>query len=264
MAATRSFSTRCGVGLRRLRSALRAFRRLVPHGKSRALSERFGKLMPFLGSARDWDVFCDGLAQLASHELELAPAMGRLLAEAREKRAAARRAARRAISSPAFQALLLRALRWLHDAPWKKHAPEVSGSLVAFGAEALGRLHAKALHQAHGIEWRDTQRRHRLRIRIKRLRYASDFLAPCFAQASVRPYMKRLQALQDVLGELNDIAVARRLLAEIAPSGSDPAIATATRSVRKRLAVREDGLILALEPVWRAFEKRRPFWAPPR
>ena len=80
----------------------------------------------------------------------------------------------------------------------------------------------KALAQAQDIDWRDAEQRHRLRIRMKRLRYACDFFAASFAGAAARPYIKRLAALQDILGDLNDIAVARRLLAEIAPRGSAP------------------------------------------
>ena len=69
-----------------------------------------------------------------------------------------------------------------------------------------------------------------------------------------------LAALQDILGDLNDIAVARRLLAEIAPRGSAPGIAGAAAHTRHTLAVRERMLVISLEAAWAAFEKRRPFW----
>ena len=250
------------VGLRRLRSALRAFRKLVPRDKAKPLAGRLEKLMPFLGIARDWDVFCDGLARMAATEAGAAPAMRRLLAKARGRRASARHAARKAVASPAFQAFMLRSLRWLQEEPWKKRAPRTGGSLARFGAAALGRLHRKALREARGFDWRDSRRRHRLGIRVKRLRYASDFFAPCFARASAQPYLKRLQALQDILGELNDVAVARRLLAALAPRGSEPEISAAARHARHAFAAREGTLIASLEQAWRPFEKRPPFWRP--
>jgi CHAD domain-containing protein len=95
---------------------------------------------------------------------------------------------------------------------------------------------------------------------MKRLRYACDFFAASFAGAAARPYIKRLAALQDILGDLNDIAVARRLLAEIAPRGCARELAAPAGDVRHALAVRERMLVISLEPAWAAFQKRRPFW----
>ena len=241
------------VGLRRLRSALLAFRELVPKKAAKPLVERLRRVMPVLGAARDWDVFCEGLVQIGTHEPERAPAIAPLLARARGRRAVARRRARLAAASPRLQALLLRALRWVNSEPWKKHAANAEGSLSAFAAAALDRLHGKALAQAKDIHWDDAEERHRLRIRMKRLRYACDFFSASFAGAAARPYTKRLAALQDILGDLNDIAVARRLLTELAMPAAH---------VRHALAVRERMLVNSLQAAWTAFEKRRPFWRP--
>jgi CHAD domain-containing protein len=99
---------------------------------------------------------------------------------------------------------------------------------------------------------------------MKRLRYACDFFAPSFAGAAAGPYLKRLETLQDILGDLNDIAVARRLLADIAPRGGEPELAAAAAHTRQVLAARERMLVMSLQPAWAAFEKRRPFWSPGR
>lgn len=245
------------VGLRRLRSALLAFRDLVPKKTAQPLVQRLRTLMPDLGAARDWDVFSESLVHLATQEPARAPLLAPLLARARAKRAAVRRRARIAAASPKLQAFLLRALRWVDSAPCEKTA---EGSLSAFAAAALERLHAKALREARAIDWADAERRHRLRIRTKRLRYACDFFAASFAGAAARPYIKRLAALQDILGELNDIAVARRLLAELAPRGSARDLAAAAGHVRHALAMRSRMLVTSLEAAWDSFEKRRPFW----
>jgi triphosphatase len=248
------------VGLRRLRSALLAFRDLVPKKAAKPLAERLRGLMPDLGAARDWDVFSETLVHFGTHEPERAPLIAPLLARARAKRSAARRRARLAAASPRLQAFLLRALRWVNDEPWKASAEKTEGSLGAFAVTALGRLHARALREAQDIDWADAERRHRLRIRMKRLRYGCDFFAASFPGAAARPYIKRLAALQDILGELNDIAVARRLLADIAPRGSARGLSAAAGHVRHALAVRERMLVMSLDAAWTAFEKRRPFW----
>jgi CHAD domain-containing protein len=80
---------------------------------------------------------------------------------------------------------------------------------------------------------------------VKRLRYAADFFSTCFPREAVRPFLVRLSALQDVLGELNDISVARQLLAEAG-----------------FLERRERELIASLASEWDAFERRKPYWKP--
>jgi len=80
------------------------------------------------------------------------------------------------------------------------------------------------------------------------------------AGVAAQPYIKRLAALQDILGDLNDIAVARPLLAEIAPRGVAAELGAAGGYVRQALTARERMLVISLEPAWSAFEKRRPFW----
>jgi triphosphatase len=248
------------VGQRRLRSALVAFRAFVPKKAAKPIIDRLRALMPVLGAARDWDVFCDGLVRMDTQEPQRAAELAPLLTVARARRGAARRRARIAAGSDKLQSFLLRALRWVNDGPWKGRSAQAEGSLATFAAAALDRLHRKALATAEEIEWSDAGRRHRLRIRMKRLRYACDFFAASFAAAAVRPYLKRLAALQDILGELNDIAVARRLLEGIAPRGCAADIAAAAGHTRHAMAVRERAIVMSLEAAWLAFEKRRPFW----
>jgi inorganic triphosphatase YgiF len=226
------------VGLRRLRSVLRAFRALA--GTAKPVVRRLRSLMPAFGEARDWDVFVAWLQEVHAPR--------ELLARARARRSAARRKAREAAASSEFQVFLLRTLRWLHGAPLRQSTEP----LRDFGGRALERLHRKALRRAQGLDWLDAEARHALRIRVKRLRYGCEFFAGCFPRASVRPYVKSLEALQDILGELNDVAVGRRLLQALGPDAA----------VRRELAMRERPLIASLEPAWAAFEKRRPFWKP--
>jgi triphosphatase len=229
------------VGLRRLRSVLRAFRPLL--AAARPVVRRLRAFMPAFGEARDWDVFVE--------TLQHTPGAQELLAHARARRAAARRKARAAAASPQFQVFLLRALRWLHGAPVRGS----NQSLADFGAQALERLHRKALKHARKLDWLDARARHALRIRVKRLRYACEFFAASFAPASVRPYVRSVEGLQDILGELNDVAVARKLLDTLEPEAAKPL-------VRRGLGARERRLIASLGPAWAAFEKRRPFWKP--
>ena len=194
------------VGIRRLRTVLRVF-------KAKRLDRRLRKLAQPLGEARDWDVFVARFGRGGSQ---------RRLAHAR---------CRRALESAELREFFLEA---------KRFVPAADGPLASFAVKALDRLHRKALKRARGIDWRDEKRRHAVRIAIRRLRYGCDFFSPCFSDA--RRYLRGLAELQDLLGDLNDIAVARRFGAD----GTEK---------------RERALLSELAPVWQAFERRRRFWA---
>jgi triphosphatase len=55
--------------------------------------------------------------------------------------------------------------------------------------------------------------RHRLRKRMKRLRYVADFFAPQFPPKRVQAFMRALRLAQEALGDYNDASVARALFA---------------------------------------------------
>lgn len=247
------------VGLRRLRSALRAFRALVLRPQAKALVRPLRGLMPQLSAARDWDVFYDWLEGAANPQERSRPGRASLLRAAARRRASARRAAAGVASSMEFQSFVLSTLRWMHETPLARQAPG-GRTLAQFGSHALERLHRKGIKRGRHIDWHDASLRHAVRIRIKRLRYACEFFAPCFPQASVRPFLKRLEALQDRLGELNDIAVARRLLNELVAGRTADTLQPEISRARRRLSARERVLIRGLQPAWRELEKRRPFW----
>jgi triphosphatase len=236
------------VGVRRLRSALHAFRRLLRGAQARAAERPLKGMMQVWGAALDSDVFCETLADAGADPL--------LLTRARQKRALARRTAAAVASSAAFQQAQLRVLRWLHRDPWESDTARAE-KLGRFARQALARLHARLLKEARNLDWRDERRRHALRIRVKRLRYACDFFSGCFPHQGLLPFITRLASLQDTLGELNDVAVGKRLAAEIAPGPEGAAL-------RRWLGVRERELIASLGPAWTAFEGKRPFWQPKR
>jgi CHAD domain-containing protein len=56
---------------------------------------------------------------------------------------------------------------------------------------------------------------HRLRIALKKLRYTAECFAPLYPKAGARQYLKRLRALQERLGDLNDVANVRERIAEL-------------------------------------------------
>ena len=214
------------VGLRRLRSALRAFAPILKELKP--LTRSIRRFMPALGAARDWDVFAVRLGAVPN---------------AAASREAARREALAVVASDEFQAFLFHALRWLQSGPWR----ECEATLRDFAPGRLERLHRRTVR---ALEGKSARRRHKLRIRVKRLRYACEFFAPCFLGSSLEAYTRPLAALQDILGELNDIAVARKFLKTLGTSAP------------RRLETRERQLMTALRAARECFEHAPQYWQP--
>jgi len=246
------------VGLRRLRSALRTFSPLVTKSSVQPVTRELKAIVARLGGARDWDVFYMILSQQIAPPAGRSPEMARLLRKVRVRRSAARGQAREALGAAAFQKFLLHLMRWTEEAPWRDSdqiREAVAHPVGQYGRRALARQERKALRHAQSIDWADSAARHRLRILVKRLRYACEFFADMLPSRTTRRYLERLEAVQDVLGELNDIAVAGRLLEELG-KGSNPESAA---FVQGWLAARQGILLAQLGVVWRSWKKQARF-----
>jgi triphosphatase len=244
------------VGLRRLRSALRALRDFAPADATQALVGSLRATLPPLGVARDWDV----VTELLERRIVPAAAGGLDFAAAlrwvKRRRGSARRQARDVAASSAFQLLMIDAMTW---AETSRRTPDPAAAVLepapaaaSFAKRAVARLIRKVEQAAAEGDWTNAEARHRVRIRLKRLRYVCEFFADCFKRKRVRRYLEHLEGLQDLLGELNDLATARRLFADLNESGQSVQRAF----VYGWISAREDALILALSGAWRALAKQ--------
>jgi len=118
------------------------------------------------------------------------------------------------------------------------------------------RAERKVLRRGDSLEWTDALQRHQLRIRVKRLRYTCEPFAALFPRGRMRRYLERLESLQDILGELNDIAVGQRLLHELV---TDRDLA-AEGFMRGWFAAREELLLGRLAAAWRSWRKTKRPW----
>jgi len=246
------------VGLRRLRSALRTFSLLVTKTSVQPVARELKSIVSKLGSARDWDVFYLMLLQQIAPPSGRSPEMARLLRKVSARRSAARAQAREGLASAAFQKFLLHLMRWTEEAAWRS-SDEVRRAVAhpvgQFGRRTLARQERKALRHSERIDLSDATARHRLRILVKRLRYACEFFADTLPVKAARRYLERLEAVQDALGELNDIAVAGRLLEELGEDGEPQGAAF----VRGWFAARQEFLTAQLAAVWRGWKKQARF-----
>jgi triphosphatase len=248
------------VGMRRLRSALRTFERVGHREDFLAPIAGLKELMPILGEARDWDVFCGGLARRLRAEHDDRQALASLLHRARARRATERRQARALVGSARFQGFLLGVTRWQHSAPWRQQGSKAQRSLArpvaTYAARAMTRAERKVLRRGDGLDLTDPLLRHRLRIRVKRLRYTCETFAALYHRGRMRLYLEKLESLQDILGELNDIAVGRRLLHYFSADRDRAAVGF----MRGWFAAREQLLVGQLAAAWRSWRKTKHPW----
>jgi len=260
------------VGVRRLRSLFSLFTGWLPAEPASWLREELRWLGRALGEARDLDVFLgECLEPLAAARAD-DPALKRLCEEARAARSDAYADVRDALRSRRFARLLLALGRFTTARAWREQKlTEASARLFFPGADAARPLLAK--------RWKRARKRakvlraggeapvaalHELRIECKKLRYASEFLAPLYGGKDARRFAKRLSRLQDGLGHLNDAATAERLCdALLARMGAEagPAHQRAAGFLAGFAARGAEERLPGLPGAWKRLEKVGPFWS---
>jgi CHAD domain-containing protein len=130
-----------------------------------------------------------------------------------------------------------------------------------FGRAVLDQRHGKVEKRGHRIASLDGKRLHRLRIAIKKLRYAATFLHPAFASRASKAYIEATVRLQGALGALNDREVAGQMLADIAVAAR-PAedVERPLRKLAKQAAAGEKHRRRRLQRAWKTFRKTERFW----
>ncbi len=207
------------VALRRLRSALRVWKPLLPAGFIAGFDPRWRALAQALGGARNWDVLLDETLPPLCMAFPGHPALHELRRRAgRRQRQGCRLACAALGRGGDYARLLLDFTAALHALPENETL-----SLDALARRALHRRAAQAWRLAEAAS-SDGENRHRLRIALKRLRYALEFFAPLCRSRRLRPYQAALTRLLDTLGLLNDLWIAGQLTAETLPDSQRGAL----------------------------------------
>ncbi|MBA9035797.1 inorganic triphosphatase YgiF [Rhizobium leguminosarum] len=194
------------VALRRLRSAITLFKPMLQDDEARRLSAEFRRLAGILGEARNLDVL-----------LPKAKA-GELRDSLTEKRAAAYDSVLQALDSSRTRALMLDFTEWLHCGDYLSVAAKDvrECSATEFAAEALDKARKKLKKHGQDLAGSDDEHRHEARKDAKKLRYAAEFFRSLFSEnRDVRRYKRfvgAMEALQDQLGTLNDLATGLAVL----------------------------------------------------
>ncbi len=208
------------VTVRRLRAVLSLYSPLLGKRERQAAVRDVKWLADALGLARDSDVFVSEIWPPLRAVLGEGPLTDVLTAEWLMQQHRNARVARRALASRRCQRLIDRLGRCFaprslragadlnHAASWDQPARRLVRRQLKQYADAL-RGRGRRLDEL------DDDSLHRLRIRIKKLRYAIDAVSTLFDQAMVTTMRHTLSRLQDALGAINDLAVAERKISAV-------------------------------------------------
>ncbi|MBI5259936.1 MAG: inorganic triphosphatase [Burkholderiales bacterium] len=185
------------VGLRRLRSVARLFGAHWPELASAAEDPALAQLWRGLGAARDRDVLADSvlpaLLAAGAPAMDWPPAAGSRAPAASEL-----------LAVPDLQLLWLRLLALAMGAPAGAAAAPARAGLLP----ALKALQRRVRRDARRFEQLDDAARHRLRRRIKRLRYGLELLSTLLPRRRLARLLQALREAQDALGDSNDASLA--------------------------------------------------------
>lgn len=237
------------IGLRRLRTVLRELGGLDGHRLRAewepALAEAFGRL----GERRDDEVVLAAVQPL----LEAAGApLCRWPASAPADPVAAVRAL-------PLQQTLLAVIEAAHAGPAAEGEEAPDGPAVRrWMARRLDRLHRQVRRESRQFEQLPLERQHRLRRRLKRLRYLAEFARPWWKAKAVDRYTAALATAQDRLGQHHDTALAAGRFRALATDQPDAGFAAGFLHAHLAVTARRAGKAL------RGLDKRaRPFWQAP-
>lgn len=257
------------VALRRLRSAMTLFGDLTATPEGQRLKAETKWLAGELADARDLDVFLAEVLAPLKTQVPDGTGLAALEAHIESLRTAAYDRAFAAAGGARAGAYLLDLVLWLDNGDWlTAEASHVQGRtpIRHMAAKVLDRRARKVQKAGRGFKSLTAEQRHRVRIEIKKLRYALDFFGGLFKKRRVKAYRAPLAALQDSLGGLNDLAVAHTLLHDLTVGPSVP------RGPGSRDMAFAAGLIsgwheAAGQPLnhqavvaWKDFRKAPPFW----
>ncbi len=262
------------IGFRRLRTALSVFSGFLIDSQIDTIKSEIRWMTGVLAPPRDLDVFLAEVMLPLRREYREESGLQSLYRSYSAQRAKAYERARQAANSVRFRALMLELAAWIETGPWTMNQNEPARlararPIESFAVEELTRRRRKIKKEGKHLATLDPAARHRLRIRVKKLRYAAEFFSKLFPgkKRRKRELLASLRKLQDTLGDVNDVAVQAGLRGEIigGARGRKPAAKNQHRAFAAGLIIghqkaRLESLMNSAEDAYSDFKDAKTFW----
>lgn len=205
------------VALTRLRTAVLLFSPMVAGAERTHVRRELKWLNGHLGIVRDLDVAIERLQAADKRRPETIP----LYRAWHARREESQQRLARALRSPRYARLIRATSDWIENGPWsiktgKQVTKQRACPVAEYSAGRLTRWRRKLLKKSRKIRKMGAGKRHRLRLRNKKLSYSIEFMDDLSSDkrfASQQETLKYLRRAHRSLGELNDDAKGQSLAA---------------------------------------------------
>ncbi len=200
------------VSLRRMRSVLFTFQSVIPKKITKNIYTHISTVASCCDKARDIDVYIETYLNkdtLTSTELLLY----NIALKCREKEY---KKITKYLKSEKYKKFKKKFKKWIKTKKWRKKLTEkqlsvLEENIMPFAVNFLKSYQNDIYLYGSTIgSVLEDEQAHKLRIKLKKLRYATDLFAPYF-QNRLGNLKKILKELQDILGQLHDIYITKEL-----------------------------------------------------
>ena len=245
------------IGLRRLRSALRALRPLVATGSLTAFERSAREVASAVGRLRDADVLISAIYAPIEATTTDKSGFAELRRALLQHRRGKREEARAALHGPAWTRLQLYLSLWPRTLAENDKLARPIGKMAH---KILRKAWKKSAKYAARLDHLSADERHQMRKALKKLRYQTEFLAPLFAKGQTESFVKQLKALQDVFGYLNDVRMAPTLIDINKQGGNSIEVARAAGYILGRHEAEARHAWHCAVPAWKHLQRAPRFW----
>ena len=181
--------------MRRLRTALAFFDRVVPCDEFKIFRAEAKRIASAFSPARDWDAFREVVEDgPLTHYAQEGESFEALLTAVEGRRLAAYAIAQEVIDDPSTTRFVLNLRAFLARRAWRS---ALSGAELLrlteparlFAGETLERLRKRAFKRGRRLSQKPPEERHEVRVALKNIRYAAEFFS--FFSAALDPTSER-------------------------------------------------------------------------
>jgi len=200
------------VSLRRMRSVLFIFSSIIPKKITKKMYMNLSIFASSFDKARDIDVYIG--THLNKNELTSAERfLYKIVSKYKEKEY---KKIKKILQSRKYKKFKKELKKWIKTKKWRKKLSKkelflFKKNITPFATHFLNSYKNEIILYASGVgQTLGNEQAHKLRIKLKKLRYATDFFS-AFFKNKLDDLQKILKELQDILGEIHDIYIAKEL-----------------------------------------------------
>jgi triphosphatase len=212
------------VALRRLRAAISLFSAVVSDDRIDTIKTELRWLAREFGPARDLDTLLIEVLKPLRKQHANEPGLVSVARMFARERLKSYRRAHEAVQSARFRTLILDTAEWVETGPWSISEDSLMRArrempIEIHAAEQLSRRRKRIRRRGAKIGDLSPEQLHRLRIQVKKTRYAAEFFSSVYqgkkSAERCKKILSSLRQLQNCLGGINDIMIHKALAADI-------------------------------------------------